>query len=235
MGKKIVISGAGCSLIDKLYNKVDFTAVNFRKYLSRNTGDGGLTPGQLVLTEEFEKFTGEDINISISKIVGNRPPDAFNLGGPGSVALINTAQLTCNINTVVNFYGSRGNDLDGEHIAEFLSKTPLKLSNYKIINKPSPYTIVLSDPFYDNGHGERTFINNIGAAWDFFPEDLDDEFFSSDIVVFGGTALVPNIHDNLTSLLKKSKDRGCITVVNTVYDFRNENKNPGKKMAIRGV
>jgi len=229
MGKAIVISGAGCSLIDNLYNKLDFSGDNFRKYLSKNAGDGGLTPGQLVLTEDFEKFTGENINISISKIVGNRPPDVFNIGGPGGVALINTAQLTYNIDTIVNYYGARGDDVDGNHIAELLSKTPLNLSHYKISKKPSPYTIVFSDPWYDNGHGERTFINNIGAAWDLHPEDLDDEFFSSDIVVFGATALVPNIHDNLASLLKKAKQRGCITVVNTVYDFRNEKKNPGKK------
>jgi len=30
-----------------------------------------------------------------------------------------------------------------------------------------------------------------GAAWDYLPERLDGDFFSSDIVVFGGTALVP--------------------------------------------
>ena len=46
---------------------------------------------------------------------------------------------------------------------------------------------------------------------------------------FGGTALVPQIHDNLTSLLKKAKSKGCITIVNTVFDFRNEKANPSKK------
>ena len=32
------------------------------------------------------------------------------------------------------------------------------------------------------------------------PDELDDDFFNSDIVVFGGTALVPLIHDNMTTL-----------------------------------
>jgi sugar/nucleoside kinase (ribokinase family) len=49
------------------------------------------------------------------------------------------------------------------------------------------------------------------------------------VVVFGGTALVPVIHDHLTELLAKAKSKGCVTVVNTVYDFRNEKANPDKK------
>jgi sugar/nucleoside kinase (ribokinase family) len=73
------------------------------------------------------------------------------------------------------------------------------------------------------------FINSIGAARDYYPDELDDDFFCSEIVVFGGTALVPNIHDHLTTLLKKAKSRGCITIVNTVFDFRNEKANPTKK------
>ena len=60
------------------------------------------------------------------------------------------------------------------------------------------------------------------------PEDLDNAFFESDIVVFGGTALVPRIHHALGDLLLKAKENNAVTVVNTVYDFLNEKKNPGK-------
>lgn len=229
MNKPLTISGAGCSLIDNLYNNLDFQSDIFRNFLSKKKGDGGLTPGHLVFTEEFEKFARCGMSEVLYRLIGNRPPDAYNIGGPCVVALINAAQLTWNINTQVNFYGARGDDIDGKHLSELLSKTPVNISKYKIANKPTPYTIVLSDPGYDNGHGERIFINNIGAAWDFTPENLDNEFFSSDIVVFGATALVPNLHDNLTTLLKKAKQAGCITVVNTVYDFRNEKINPDKK------
>lgn len=38
----------------------------------------------------------------------------------------------------------------------------------------------------DQGHGERIFINNIGAAWDFSPEDLDKAIALG--VVSGGYA-----------------------------------------------
>jgi len=57
---------------------------------------------------------------------------------------------------------------------------------------------------------------------------LDEAFFDSSIVVFGGTALVPRIHQSLFDLLKKAKEKQAITVVNTVYDFLNELNNPGK-------
>jgi len=76
------------------------------------------------------------------------------------------------------------------------------------------------------------FLNSIGAAWDYKPEELDDHFFRSDIVVFGGTALMPQIHDSMTSLLKKAKSKGCVTIVNTVFDFRNEKADPFKKWPI---
>ncbi|MCK4991611.1 MAG: carbohydrate kinase family protein, partial [Bacteroidales bacterium] len=92
----------------------------------------------------------------------------------------------------------------------------------------TPSTIVLSDPAFNSGHGERIFINNIGASWNFGPDELEEEFFNADIVVFGGTALVPGLHDGLTELLIRSKSAGSITVANTVYDFRNELENPGK-------
>jgi sugar/nucleoside kinase (ribokinase family) len=69
---------------------------------------------------------------------------------------------------------------------------------------------VLSDPDYDHGHGERIFINNIGAAWNLYPDDLDDAFFESNMVVFGGTALVPHIHQSLLELLKKAKGKKAV-------------------------
>ena len=93
--------------------------------------------------------------------------------------------------------------------------------------KATPFTDVFSDPSYAGGHGERTFVNNIGAAWEYSPEHLNSSFFDSHIVCFGGTALVPQIHDNLTNLLTRAKDNNCITLVNTVFDFRNEKNNPG--------
>jgi sugar/nucleoside kinase (ribokinase family) len=109
-----------------------------------------------------------------------------------------------------------------------MKQTPLKTGKYKTVDQYTPFTDVLSDPDYDNGHGERIFINNIGAAWELYPDDLDKTFFDSDMVVFGGTALTPNIHQSLLELLKKAKEKKAITLVNTVFDFLNEKSAPEK-------
>ncbi len=109
-----------------------------------------------------------------------------------------------------------------------LKKTAVVLKDYKLLDKQTPSTVVLSDQSYDNGNGKRMFINSIGAAADYSADDLDDDFYNSDIVIFGRTALVPQIHDNITSILKKARSKGCVTIVNTVFDFRNEKKNLSK-------
>ncbi len=226
---KIIISGTGCALADFLYNGISFDSPDFNKYLSKETGDGGLSPGKLVFTEELEKFAGRPYQEIVKEIMGDRAPDAFNVGGPSLVALIHAAQLLDNKDYEVKFFGLSGKDETADKIFQIVRKTPLNIENYRAASSlATPFTDVLSDPDYDSGHGERTFVNNIGAAWDYTPELLPDEFFNSDIVCFGGTGLVPQIHDNLTLLLAKARGKGCITVVNTVFDFRNEKRNPGQ-------
>jgi len=229
MPGKIIVSGVGCCLVDLLFNDIDFSSDTIRPYLSKKRGDGGLTPGQLVFKEEFEKFCGTDFDKVLNCITGGRTHDEVNIGGPSIVSLINVAQLIDKEHCEVRFYGRGGKGEIGQYLLSSLKKTPVVLKDYILIDNCTPSTVVLSDPSYDNGHGERMFLNSIGAAWDYRPDELDDDFFNSDIVVFGGTALVPQIHDNMTSLLKKAKSKGCVTIVNTVFDFRNEKGNPSNK------
>ncbi len=226
---KIIISGTGCALADNLYTGVKFNSPQFQKYSSKQTGDGGLSPGKLVFTEEIEKFAGTSYNNILSSLTDKHEADAFNIGGPGIVSLIHTSQLLNNAEYEIKFFGQMGEDQTATEILNLVKRTPVNTSNYrKVKGKPSPFTDVLSDAAYNNNQGERTFINNIGAAWDFSPKLLGEEFFNAHIVCFGGTALVPQIHDNLSSLLTKAKKHNCLTVVNTVYDFRNEKNNPDK-------
>jgi sugar/nucleoside kinase (ribokinase family) len=227
--KKIVISGTGCALADYLYTEVRFNSPQFIKYQSRQAGDGGLSPGKLVFTEELEKFSSASYPVILKEISDDQDPNAVNIGGPGLVSLINASQLLRTSDFEVRFYGGTGSDRTSGLIYELTRQTPLNTANFKIISsKLTPFTDVFSDPTYHKGQGERTFVNNIGAAWDYSMGYLNDDFFDSEIVCFGGTALVPQIHDNLTTLLEKAKEKGCITVVNTVFDFRNEKSNPGK-------
>jgi len=229
MDDKISISVTGCCLVDRLYNNISFTDPEFQPWLSKRRGDGGLTPGQLVFKEEFEQFCGEKLPAVLDKITKGKEPDKINLGGPGVVPLIHAKQMLETTGTECRFYGIGGDDPDGNYIKSVLEKMNLPVNNYHLSGKVTPSTIVLSDPNYDNGHGERIFINSIEAAWDYGPDKLDSDFFSSGVVVFGGTALVPEIHDNLTELLARTKSAGAISVVNTVYDFRNEKSAPDKK------
>lgn len=226
---RIIVSGVGCCLVDLLYNDIDFRNDQMKPYLSVSRGDGGLTPGHLVFREEFEQFCSAPFDETLKKITGGRAPDKINIGGPSIVSLINIAQLIDKDQCEVRFYGRGGNDEPGRYLINSLQKTPVVLKDFRLINNPTPSTVVLSDPDYENGHGERMFINSIAAAWEYGPEELDSDFFSSHIAIFGGTALVPRIHDGMTSLLKKAKAKGCITVVNTVFDFRNEKSDPSKR------
>ncbi|OGJ89902.1 MAG: hypothetical protein A2487_09280 [Candidatus Raymondbacteria bacterium RifOxyC12_full_50_8] len=225
----MAIAGVGCAVADFVYNRVDFTSPVFQKYLSKTQGDGGLSPGKLVFVEEFESFSGKSFDQVRAEIVGTRDPDTLNLGGPAIVALISAAQLLSQQQAGVSFYGVRGNDWVGKRLGEIVAATPLDCSRYAITFSTTPYTCVFSDPAYDHGHGERTFVNNIGAAWDLHPSDLPEAFFNSPIVLFGATGLVPNLHDGLTELTGRAHDKGCFTIVSTVYDFRNEKKDPCAK------
>ena len=65
------------------------------------------------------------------------------------------------------FMAVAGNDEIGQYLISALKKTPVVLKDFKLIDNRTPSTVVLSDPSYDNGHGERMFINSIGAAWDY--------------------------------------------------------------------
>jgi len=226
MNQYITISGVGCALIDNIYNNISFESPEFQKYISIKPGDGGLSPGKLVFTEEFEQFSGTSFQHALSEITKNKKVDVQNIGGPCLVALINAAQMSFDKNVQVRFFGARGDDQNGNKLDHMLQGMPLDLTAYRVTEQTTPFTDVFSDPEFNHGEGERIFVNNIGAAWDVKPDDLNATFFKADIHVYGGTALVPNIHDNLDHLLEKSKDSGALTIVNTVYDFRNEKKNP---------
>jgi len=187
-------------------------------------------PGHLVFVEELEKHSGQKLERIINEISGRSAPAKINIGGPAIVALINASQILDSQKFQISFYGRYGRDANGTFLTSELQKTTLNLGNLSPSDeKATPNTVVLSDPTYDHGAGERTFINSIGAAWEMESKQLDQDFFKSDIVLFGATALTPNIHDDLEQLLKKAKKEGCTTVVSTVFDFRNENAAPERK------
>jgi sugar/nucleoside kinase (ribokinase family) len=227
----VIIHGTGCCLVDILYAQSCFSTPAFRKALSQKEGDGGLTPGRLVFAEDFERFMGKPYETALAEIAGV-PPSSRNLGGPSVVALAHVAQV--GDMAEVRYFGMKGNDELGDFVEESLKKIPFTECLLAKKEYPSPRTDVISDPNYDHGHGERTFINLLGAANHFYPDDLKDRFFEADIIAFGGTGLTPPLHDGLTELLLRCKKGGALTVVNLVYDFRSEINAPGKKWKLGG-
>ena len=231
----IKISGVGCSLLDLIYSDIDFQSQAFRRLSSQEPGDGGLVPGGLVFVEDLERFANTDLKTIVKTITGKSSPDVMNLGGPAIAALVNTSQLSFDREIEIHFFAVRGNDAIGRHITGFLAQTTINIDHYLVTDGKSPATTVLCDPAYDGGLGERIFINTIGVASSYGIEDLGDDFFDADLLFFGATAVVPEIHAHLDILLSRGKAGGCLNVVSTVYDFRSENRKPGAPWPLVGA
>ncbi len=209
-----------------MYNNFSYNHPLFQQLLSKSRGDGGIVPGGLVFAEDIETFEGHSFPTILHRLVGSSQPDVSNLGGPSVVALVHCAQVLAGTGMRVYFHGAVGDDSKGAQIRSFLQRTPLNYALKTFNGQLSPSTVVLSDPSQHDGKGERTFINTLGAAAVYGPEDVPESFYQASIVLCGGTALVPRLHDQLGAVLRKAKARGCITVVGTVYDFRSEKTHP---------
>ena len=220
------IAGAGCCLLDYIYAQVSFDSAAFAACRSRREGDGGLAPGKLVFTEDFELFAGRNLEPVLDELTAGKPVDAVNVGGPAVVALIHAAQLLDPTRFSVRFVGAAGADEEGVELRRQMEQTPLGSTGLVTKSGRTPRTLVLSDPGFDQGRGERTFLNTIGAAGQLTVDDLDWAFFAANMVVFGGTGLVPQLHDSLDRMLPLARSKGAFTVVNTVYDFRHQRQNP---------
>lgn len=222
------ISGAGCCLIDSIYMHCSYESDYFSPYWSKVKGDGGLIEGGLVFSEDIEKFANKDFFHIMKDLTGNRNADIRNVGGPAIIALVHASQVLFDEDVDVSFYGALGNDDLKELISSKLSLTNIQ-THFKIIDEvPTSTTEVFDDPNRRNGKGERTFINAIASAGQFSESDLPDDFYDSDIILLGGTSLVPNLHEDLDVVLKKAKEKGVLTVVGTAYDFKNEKAHPDK-------
>ena len=220
------INVCGCSLADNLYTGIDFTSPSVAKYLSKRNGDGGISPGRLVFAEALERFSGVPFERILSEVTSGAKPAARNLGGPAIVGAVCASQVLYKHDVEFNYYGAAGDDATGDFIRSMVSKTPVGMAHYATVHGASPYTDVLSDPSANDGKGERSFINCVGSSSLVTEEFLGDGFFDADVTWFAATALVPAIHDSLTRLVKKAKSLGRYTIVSTLYDFRNEKRDP---------
>ncbi len=233
------VNATGCSLVDNLYGHVDFSSELYRRLSSRKSGDGGLATGGLVFAEAFAEFAasgntaggpaaGADYARILRQLTGAEEPDSSNIGGPGIVPLIHANQVKQNPDIRYRFAGVLGRDDNGRRFRDLMDEAGFPLKDYSESERPTPSTDVLSDPSFNGGRGERTFINTIGAAGAYGPRSLPEDFFDADFLLFGGTALVPPLHDNLDDLCRRGREAGAFVMVTTVFDFRNEARLQGK-------
>ena len=225
---RIRVHATGCSLVDNLYDRVDFKSPAYRALLSSSAGDGGLSTGGLVFAEALTNFAGRNYEELVREITRREKPDSSNIGGPGIVPVIHAAQVKRSRKISYRFAGVVGRDGNGRRFRSLMKKAGFPMDDYCERSAPTPSTDVLSDPAFDNGRGERTFINRIGAAEDYGPESLPGDFFEAEILLFGGTALVPPLHDSLDELCRRGQQSGSLVMVTTVYDFRNEARTEGR-------
>ncbi len=220
------IHGLGCGLGDVIFGNISFNSPGAGKYMATSSTALGFRPGALVFLEDLLSLSVTDSKSMLTEITGGCEIDAFNVGGPALVSLVLSSQLLTAFGVDVKYFGLSGDDAIADNIREILSKTPLHLNAYQKVSGRSPSTYVLSDPSWNNGHGERSFINDLGVCAEFDATEIPEGFFDATLCLFGGTALLPKIHENLETLLKKAREKGAITVVGTVYDFIAEKKNP---------
>ncbi len=220
------IAGTGCGLGDIIYGDIDFNHDTVVAYHSRQPGDGGLEAGKLVFLDDLRRFSGQSAAHILGRITGSRGPDAFNAGGPALVSLALISQLLEADGVAVSYYGLRGRDTISGEIHNIIRQTPLVLEAFTECEGRTPSTYVLSDPRLNQGQGERTFINDIGVCADFDIGALNNGFFDAAFNLYGGTALVPPLHQALPGLLKKGRGAGAVNIVGTVFDFSAEKQNP---------
>lgn len=224
----IRVNATGCSLVDNLYGHVSFETEAYKKALSRSPGDGGLSTGGLVFSEAFSEYAGKPYTEALSELTGGKNPDSSNIGGPGIVPIIHASQVQSNPDIQYRFAGVVGRDENGRRFMELLERTGFPADDYTESDLPTPSTDVLSDPGHNDGRGERTFINTIGAAGAYGPESLPEDFFDAEFLLIGATGLVPPLHDALDDLCRQGRESGAFVMVCTVYDFRNEARCKGK-------
>ena len=218
------IHGLGCCLIDSIYMNCSYESEAFAALWSKQRGDGGLIEGGLVFSEDLKQYSKRTHQQIIEEFSGGRKADGKNLGGPAVVSLVHAAQILASDHGDVTFFGAVGDDENASLVRSVIAKTPLKAVLKTVKGMSTPTTEVFDDPSKRNGKGERSFINTIGAAHEFSAKDLSPSFYDADIILLGGTALVPALNAQMDEILKKAKKHNCITVVGTVYDFASEKK-----------
>ncbi|MGC8977394.1 MAG: carbohydrate kinase family protein [Candidatus Ratteibacteria bacterium] len=128
----------------------------------------------------------------------------------------NTGIVAKKLGVDVTIMGKVGNDNLGKFIINKLKEEGINTEYIKISDKfttSGTSVLVLSD-------GERSFLHSVGSNADFTINDIDFSILSEySILHIAGPFLMPNfVGKDLALTLKKAKEKGLITCLDTVWD-----------------
>lgn len=147
---------------------------------------------------------------------------------PGALDLIEAIQMNtggCALNSALDYKKMGfdpilitvvGEDAFGKFIQNILTEKQISTKYVKSLKGLNTSASIV---FIQNT-GERSFAHNPGVNKQFSSIDLDLSFLEEiDILFISGTLVMNHFEENdLLSLLKKAKDMGIYTVLDTVYD-----------------
>ena len=212
------ISGAGCCVLDVLHEVPPGEGqARLAPYLSRAPGDGGLVRGAAVLRSALEARAGRPVTEIAAEIAG--AGSRTTLGGVAAAALVAAAQIVRGEGIEVRLYANLSDDKDGALVRRLLSRTPLSTARLGTRRGRYPKTHILNERG-DGGVAERSFIAEAGVsdALALAPEDLDRDFFESEVALFSAIWWEPRLCARLTDLLAACRRAGAVTVVGTAFD-----------------
>ncbi|NMB26349.1 MAG: carbohydrate kinase family protein [Firmicutes bacterium] len=212
------ISGVGCCVVDYIYQDIDFTSPGVKRYLCKD-GSNGLMIGEGNLSSHLTTFFGKSEAAIIEDITGGRTPHKV-LGGVSIVTLVSAAQLLFDRDEIdVYYYANIPDNEPGSIIMDTVGKTPLRTDKIQVMEGDSVVTHALCGNDLD-GNPSRTFICApcVHPSTALQLEQLDHDFYASELTVFSAIQWEPEISGVFTEVLKRCKEAGSITIVSTASD-----------------
>jgi sugar/nucleoside kinase (ribokinase family) len=211
------ISAAGGWVLDIMYD-VDPNKLNiYKSYLQNDKNQIGIKRGGACLIKDIEAGYKKDIKAIISEFA-DLSTEKKNLGGVAIASIINASQLLFDENIECYFYAQIPDDREGNFLYNIIKNTPIEIDKIKIKTGICPKTFIINDNLYLN-HSERSFIT-VENAGDFCLslEDLDSDFYKSDLVLISCPHWECKINNSLSNILKRCKNEGALTIVGTAFN-----------------
>lgn len=135
-------------------------------------------------------------------------------GGCAASSAIDMAKLGLNVAII----GKIGNDGFGKFMAASLKDEKVNIDGLNIDDNVSTSSSVVTV----DSNGERSFLHCLGANAEFTNNDINiDIIKNSKIVFIAGTMLMPKFDgEECADFLKKAKELGCYTVLDTAWDSK---------------